>query len=105
MIIRKKAQSSVEYAILVIIVLGAMVAGGIYFKRGLQGRWKSAVDEVGDQYDPAYMNTRVTHYLVANSQTSIWAIMTGGNDYWTFREDISNSLDTDSGYMKVGTRP
>ena len=30
-----------------------------YFKRGLQGRWKGAMEELGDQYDPRTTNSSV----------------------------------------------
>jgi hypothetical protein len=105
MIIKKIGQSSVEYVVLVIVVMGAMLVGGVYVKRGIQGRWKASVDEVGDQYDPAYMNTQTTHFLVSNTETRLWTVPAGGNSFWTMREDISNTQDTQSGYIRVGTRP
>lgn len=43
----KKAQTTAEYAILIAIVVGAVVAMQVYVRRGLQGRVKDAVDHVG----------------------------------------------------------
>ena len=105
MFIRRQGQSSVEYVTLVILVMVALVAGSVYFKRGVQGRWKAAVDQMGDQYDPAYMNTQVTRLLVANSTTRLWTIPAGGNSYWTMRQDASNAIDSQTGYIRVGTAP
>jgi len=105
MIIKKNGQSAVETVTLAIIVMGAILVGGIYVKRGIQGRWRAAVDEIGDQYDPAFMNTREVRFLVANSSTRMWAVPAGGNWYYTMREDISNSVDSHSGYSRVGSRP
>jgi len=53
---RKKGQSTLEYAILIVIILGALIAIQQYIKRGVQGRMKSATDDVGDQYSPGNMN-------------------------------------------------
>ena len=97
----KKGQSAVEYATLLIIVLAVLLAMGNYFKRGMQGRWKSAVDDLGDQYDPQAMNSSVTHTLLTNSITSIVTMCAVGG-FWTSRTDVSNSIDSKSGFIAVG---
>lgn len=48
-----KGQSTLEYAILIIIIIGALLTIQVYIKRGLQGRWKQATDDIGDQYTQA----------------------------------------------------
>lgn len=48
--LQRKAQSTLEYAILVVIIIGVLLAIQVYVKRGLQGRLKSATDDIGDQY-------------------------------------------------------
>lgn len=53
---RKKGQSTLEYAILIIIVLAALLSIQIYVKRGLQGRFKSAADDIGAQFSPGNTN-------------------------------------------------
>lgn len=101
MLIRKCGQTSMEYAIIVIIVLGAFLAIGNYFKRGIQGRWKVAVDEVGEQYDPRVANGDVSHILVANTTTMISTVDVPGGSY-TMRTDQSDSTDIKSGFIRVG---
>ena len=49
----KKAQSTLEYAILIIIIIAALLSLQVYVKRGIQGRLKSATDDVGEQYTQA----------------------------------------------------
>ncbi len=44
-----KGQSTLEYAILIVIIIGALITLQIYIKRGLQGRLKSATDDIGEQ--------------------------------------------------------
>jgi len=44
---KKIAQTTAEYAIVIALVVGAVVAMQIYVRRGLQGRIKDAVDHTG----------------------------------------------------------
>ncbi len=67
----KKAQTTAEYAILIALVVGAVVAMQVYVKRGLHGRIRDAVDHTGtggeiageaftfssDQYEPYYLSS------------------------------------------------
>ena len=103
--LRKKAQSSLEYAGLVIIVLGVLIGIGVYFKRGVQGRWKAAVDEMGEQYDPAYMDTMVTHTLASNTEMRITTVPRAGGGFWSLREDQVNAAEMEWGTERVGSAP
>ncbi|MGE0267833.1 MAG: hypothetical protein AB7S78_05205 [Candidatus Omnitrophota bacterium] len=64
---RKKGQSTLEYAILIIIIIGALLSIQVYIKRGVQGRLKSAADDIGDQFSTG--NTNVIKKMVTSSQT------------------------------------
>ena len=57
---RKKGQSTLEYAILIIIIIGALLSIQIYIKRGIQGRLKSAADDIGEQFSPGNTNSVIT---------------------------------------------
>jgi Flp pilus assembly pilin Flp len=46
---KTRAQSVLEYAILMVIVIAALISIQTYVKRGLQGRLTSATDDIGDQ--------------------------------------------------------
>ena len=99
----KHGQSALEYAFLIIIVLAVFLAMGNYFKRGLQGRWQSSVDELGDQYDPRFANSNVTHTLSSNTSTQITAInILGGSAILTLRTDLVNSVEQKNGSIAVG---
>ena len=94
-----------EYMILITIIMGALLAAGNYFKRGLQGRWKSVADDLGDQYDPRTANSAVRHTLLSNSITEITAIedSSGGtNRIYTQRHDIVNTVEMKTGFEGVG---
>lgn len=49
----RKGQSTLEYAILIIIIIAALLSLQTYIKRGVQGRLKSATDDIGDGYSTA----------------------------------------------------
>ena len=51
-----KGQSTLEYAVLIIIVIGALLSIQVYIKRGIQGRLRSAADDIGEQYSVGNMN-------------------------------------------------
>jgi len=75
---RRRAQTSLEYAVLVSVVVAALVAMTIYMKRGMQGRLQQSAENIGPQYDPekttgnmtmtstGHMITRVTSNTVGN---------------------------------------
>ncbi len=47
-----KAQSTLEYALLITVVVGALLAMQNYLKRSIQGRMQIIGDQMGDQYSP-----------------------------------------------------
>lgn len=63
-----KGQSTIEYAVLIIIIIGALLSIQVYIKRGIQGRLQSATDDIGEQFSPGNTN-RVTT-VTSHSRTS-----------------------------------
>lgn len=49
-----RGQSTLEYVILAGFVVAALIAMGVYMKRGFQGRLRESTDQVGQQYSPGY---------------------------------------------------
>lgn len=47
---RLRGQSTLEYVILVGFVVAALIAMGVYMKRGFQGRLRESTDQIGEQY-------------------------------------------------------
>ena len=102
---QNKAQSTLEYVILTTIILAVFLSMSMYFKRGIQGRWKSTVDDLGEQYDPRVTNSSIRQVLVANTitvVTTVPASLYGQNGVWTMRTDQTNSLETKTGSSVVG---
>jgi len=53
---QKRGQSTLEYAVLIVVIIGALLTVQVYFKRAVQGRVKSSADDIGDQYSDGNMN-------------------------------------------------
>ena len=64
---RKRGQSTLEYAILIIIILGALLSVQVYIKRGIQGRLKQASDDIGEQYSDGNTNYYHYHHVASNT--------------------------------------
>jgi len=60
MLIKRGAQSTLEYALIVAVVVGGLIAMQVYVKRGLQGKLKESADQLGEQYSPGYTTGDVT---------------------------------------------
>lgn len=99
-----KGQTALEFTILLIIVMGVFIAMQFYVKRGLQGRWKSSLDDFGEQYDPRLTNANVVTRVLTNSATQLQVIPDVAG-YWTQRLDNSDSLTTINGSTAVGATP
>jgi hypothetical protein len=101
---QRKGQSAMEYIVFMTIILGVFLTMSNYFKRGVQGRWKAAVDDLGEQYDPSVTNSSVRHRLEANTITTVYTVpgsIDGQNGVWTMRTDQTNSVERKTGQTAV----
>lgn len=55
-----RGQSTLEYVVLVSLVVAALIAMGVYMKRGYQGRLRESTDQLGQQYSPGYTTSTFT---------------------------------------------
>jgi hypothetical protein len=97
----RKAQSLLEYSVLMIIIVAAFLTMQVYIKRGVQGRWKQAVDDMGEQYDARGYNGLVRYTLNTTAESRLYLVpvinMTGTNGFVTYRNDTSLSIETKTG--------
>jgi len=111
----KRAQTTAEYAILIALVIGAVVAMQIYVKRGIQGRIRDVVDDVdlgstldnsdgqavasdvfgGGQYEPYYASSTAT---TAQSSSNTENLQTGGSVDRASTSNVSVSRTQDIGW-------
>ena len=67
---KARGQSTLEYAVLIVIVIGALLSIQVYIKRGIQGRLKSAADDIGDQYSVGNTNVAIVSSVRSNTRES-----------------------------------
>lgn len=52
--LNKRAQSTLEYAVLIGVLVAALIAMQSYIKRGYQGKLKESADSMGQQFSPGH---------------------------------------------------
>ncbi|MDE2221698.1 MAG: hypothetical protein KGK03_01365 [Candidatus Omnitrophica bacterium] len=102
----KRGQSFLEYSVMIVVVVGALLTLQVYIKRGVQGRLKSAADDIGDQYSDG--NSNVLKVTVRNSDTQ--QIFNAGNSSTTMLKPettntTENSLIVNTQQEFWGTKP
>lgn len=65
---KKRGQSTLEYAVLITVIIAALISIQTYIKRGVQGRLKSASDDIGDQFSPGNTNSIVSEKRSSRQQ-------------------------------------
>lgn len=102
----RRGQSVMEYTILIILVIGAFLTASTYVKRGIQGRWKASIDDVGEQYDPTVAISNVRFSMSSNTVTHIITnrvTINGVEGIVTNRVDSTNSQETKTGATRIDT--
>ena len=66
----KKAQSTLEYAIITAIVIAALLSMNVYIKRGLQGGYRQQADNFGSQYAPKETTSDIINRIYGEGNTS-----------------------------------
>jgi len=74
-----KGQSTVEYALIIAVVVAGLLLMQHYVKRGYAGRLKSAADEIGEQYDPTAYTANVFVNQGSQTQQTVNAKVTTTN--------------------------
>ena len=57
----RKAQSTLEYAVAISVIIAALLVMQIYMKRGVAGKLRVATDQIGDQFNPYTATRNLTH--------------------------------------------
>jgi hypothetical protein len=78
-----RGQSTLETAMLLMLIFFAFLAMMVYIKRAVQGRVRNDADSIGQQYDfqrtASNMSTRRSSYVTTRTSTDEQAVM----DPWT----------------------
>jgi len=87
----KKAQSTLEYAVVIVCVVAALLAIQVYIKRGIQGRLRSNTDSIGEQYAPG--NTTSNIIVNFNSNAETWTVTTEYSDPPYFVDNVYTDMN------------
>ncbi len=102
-ILRRKGQSTAEYAIIIALVIGAAVAMQTYTKRSMQSGVKYAVDKLQKEKDDKSIGQYEPYYLESGYNTTTGAYtntettLEGG----AVNRTIGNKTTTREGVQKV----
>jgi hypothetical protein len=88
---RMRGQGTLEYVILTGFVVAALIAMGVYMKRGFQGKLRESTDQIGGQYSAEHTKADYTT-LINMSQTET---VTGGG--------VTNTNITQNSQAKTGS--
>lgn len=88
MLNRNKAQSTLEYALVIAAVIGALLAINLYMKKGVQGKLKESTDQIGKQFDGS------------GNYSSAWNITSNGTT--TTTEERSAGTGNTTSNVSVG---
>jgi hypothetical protein len=68
---KNKAQTTLEYAILIGVIVAGLIAMQTYIKRGYQGKLRESADSMGQQFSPGYTTTHYETNSVTNSTENL----------------------------------
>jgi hypothetical protein len=66
---KSKGQSTLEYAVIVVVVMAAILAMQHYMIRGAQGKLRSSADSIGEQYSAGNTLSKFTTQQSGNMVT------------------------------------
>jgi uncharacterized protein (UPF0333 family) len=69
--LNKKGQNTLEYAIIIAVIVAALIAMQSYIKRGIQGRMKASTDDIGEQFSAQNTSGTTQTNLNATSTETI----------------------------------
>ena len=79
---KNKGQNTLEYALVIAAVIGALLVINAYMKKGVQGRLKESTDQIGKQFD------------ASGKFTSAWKSEASGTTKTTEARDTSSGSTT-----------
>ena len=60
MLIKRKGQSTLEYAMIIMVLAAGIIAMQVYMKRSIQGKLRESTDSIGKQYSAGSTTSKVT---------------------------------------------
>lgn len=85
--INNRAQSSIEFAVLLLLIVASLIVMQVYLKRGMQGSLKMGADTISPtQYDPNHVRSDFTTVqsssTTSTSSTSVQTQTIPSGSFW-----------------------
>lgn len=93
--LRNRGQSTLEYAVIIAVVVAGLIAMQMYIKRGLQGRYRQASDDIGEQFSPSTSSSNITTTIDSAQKE----VLSGGTTTTT----VSKGEQKRTGSESIGT--
>ena len=90
----KKGQSTLEYALVIAVIVAGLLVMQLYLKRGYSGRLKSSSDDIGEQFDPAAYRGNFTINKTSNIREAV-------TNRATTKNYLTDSVDSKTGNESV----
>ncbi len=90
MYLNKKGQSTLEYGIIVAVVVAGLLAMQMYIKRGVQGKLRGAADDIGEQFSPEH----TTGKRVTTTSSESKDELTGGDQPTSISDTTGRTEET-----------
>lgn len=68
---KEKGQTFIEYTAVIVCLITALLAMQYYIQRAVQGRLRSAADQIGEQYAPTKTTGKMTTTINRETQTVV----------------------------------
>ena len=102
MYLNRRAQSTLEYAIVVVVIVAALLSINAYIKRGVQGKLRASTDEIGDQFSPGMS---VANYKVISHSKSTDKVEATGAQSSALTEDQTRKKTGSESTGDLATEP
>lgn len=102
----KKAQVSLEYAIVIAVFVAALISMKVYLKRGIQGNFRKVADGIGSPYEPKNTTSDKTNRAISTGTASIITKEdTDKNKIITTTTSTNTDTSKTDGWEQVGPIP
>lgn len=91
--LKSKGQSTLEYAVLIVVIIAALIAMQVYLKRGVQGRMRESSDQIGEQFSPGFTTSNRVRQTYTDS--------TEHTDAFSTTTEIRNQFQNVVGFENV----
>lgn len=90
--LNKRGQSTLEYGVIIAVIVGALIIMQVYIKRGVQGRLRQATDDIGEAFSPGATTYTHTTNSTVNSTEYITPTQWSTGEWVSDTQTLSNQI-------------